>query len=413
LSIFDKIIKNCRLCQKHDLSLQIDLGQVPLGNNLSSLYEESMEVEEYPLCINRCNTCGHFQLNYSVAPEKLYVKNYSYLSGIGKSFLDHLEWSKSDILDFILPLKSNVKVLDIGSNDGSALKFFQNTGAQVLGVDPAKLPAKIANENNIPTINNFFSKLLSESIKKTNGTFDIIISHNVLAHVEDLNDVFDGIANLLELGGTLIFEIGYFGNLIKNNIIDTIYHEHLDYHTKKSLSNFLVLKGFEVIKILENDIQGGSIRLYCKKSVNNIIHEQVKRSIQSEISLLSSNSIIKWEKTIHDKFTQIKDIILKAKAEGKNLVGYGAPTKATLFLKKIKLSQGDIRFIIEDNNLKVGCYLPKTGIPIIHFKDYKSNRNDFIICFAWNFYKDIYFKLKKNKISGTLFNILSMESKVL
>ena len=88
-------------------------------------------------------------------------------------------------------------------------------GGSVLGVDPAKLPAKIANKNKIDTINDFFSKKLSNKIKNQYGLFDIIISHNALAHVEDIDDVFEGISNLLKAKGVFVFEIGYFGNLIK------------------------------------------------------------------------------------------------------------------------------------------------------------------------------------------------------
>ena len=122
---------------------------------------------------------------------------------------------------------------------------------------------------------------------------------------------------------------------------------------------------------------------------------------------------MEWKRIINDRFKNIRDILFNAKSNGKTLVGYGAPTKATLFLKKLNLNNNDIRCIIEDNSLKVGCYLPRTGIPIIHFDDYKFSKNDFIICFAWNFYDDIYAKLKKNNVLGTLFNVRTMENKII
>lgn len=410
----DKIIKNCRLCGNSDLDLQINLGEVPLGNNILKDFKKSLTVEEFPLSINKCKSCRHFQLSFSVSPKKLYAQNYSYLSGIGKSFLDHLEWSKNDILNFIDCDHRKIKILDIGSNDGTALKYFKNEGVDILGVDPAELPAKIANENQIPTINKFFSEKLSNYIKKKYGKFDVIISHNVLAHVEDINDVFNGINNLLENGGYLIFEIGYFGKLIRENIVDTIYHEHLDYHTKYSLANFLVSKGFSVLKIIENEIQGGSLRIYCKKdNKNKIINDNVKKNIDNEIEYINENSIRNWEKIVKNRFIKIRNILLEEKHSGKNLIGYGAPTKATLYLKNLDLNFKDIKYIVEDNKLKVGGYLPKTGIPIISSNSLASQKNNFIICFAWNFFDDIYCKLKEKQAEGILFNILTGEKKTL
>ena len=140
-------ITKCRLCNSSNLKSVIDFGSVPLGNDLKFSLKKAFNSKEFPLLVNNCNSCGHFQLSFSVYKEILYQDDYSYLSSIGKKFVKHLEWSSKDIFS-----QQNIKnrnpenlfIIDIGSNDGTALTFFKNKGCKVLGVDPSDLPVKEA-----------------------------------------------------------------------------------------------------------------------------------------------------------------------------------------------------------------------------------------------------------------------------
>ena len=147
-----KTIRFCRLCSSKDLKKFVCFGDIPLGNNLLPKKYLAKNAEVYPLQINCCNICSHFQLSTSVNPSKLYATNYTYLSGIGPSFVKHLNsYAKWAFKRFSLTQESIV--VDIGSNDGTALNCFKKLGCNVLGVDPAKKASDIANQNNIPTIN--------------------------------------------------------------------------------------------------------------------------------------------------------------------------------------------------------------------------------------------------------------------
>ena len=222
-------ISKCRLCNSPDLKPFADFGSVPLGNDLQPSASLSLISTKYPLFINRCDDCGHFQLSVSVSPEKLYAYNYSYLTSIGKSFVNHLRsyasWACEELC-----LNSSSLVVDIGSNDGTCLSFFKDLGTQVVGVDPASVPAKIANDNGVPTINSFFDANVVQEICTRYGHADLITSHNALAHIDNLREVFANIHSLLKSNGDFIFEIGYFRSVLENSIFDTTYHEHLDYH---------------------------------------------------------------------------------------------------------------------------------------------------------------------------------------
>jgi len=411
----NKSILDCRLCQKNNLKNIFDFGLIPLGNNLQSDKNKSLNIDKYPLSINQCMDCKHFQLNFSVDPELLYATNYTYLTGVGNSFCNHLESFSIDVIKYYSKkIKQNkINVMDIGSNDGTALSYFSKLGCEVLGVDPAKIPSTIANKNGINTINKFFSLNLAKQLAKKNQSIDIVVSHNVLAHIEDIHDVFQGIYEILNTNGLFVFEVGYFGDIILKNIYDTVYHEHLDYHSKNPLVNFLLKKGFSIKKIEANDIQGGSLRFYCIKEQFPLVCSNVEKQLSIEKDIFNNKNINIWIENIFKNIQSIKLNINEALLEGKNVWGYGAPTKATLIVNMLGDAANSIEFIVDDNTLKESKYIPGTSIPIIMKSKMPVYKNQLIICFAWNFFDDIYSKLKLENINGTLLNIQNGEKKEL
>ncbi len=390
----------CRLCLCREMNNIIDFGHVPLGNNLQKNVHLANSVKTYPLAVQKCKKCDHYQLTYEVSPHDLYAKNYTYLSSVGNTFKEHLgKYSLWSIKKCNLKKKS--LVLDIGSNDGTCLSYFKKNKMRVLGVDPAKLPAKIANENKIDTINDFFNSKTVEYIKSQYGSVDFITSHNVLAHVSNIREVFIGVYELLKKDGYFCFEVGYFLRVIQKNLFDTIYHEHLDYHHARPIVSFLKGLGFSVITISQNNIQGGSIRLLCKKDYKYRILKQPKEFIKREGKLFKKQKyfIKSWPKYIYQNMNKINQYITNLDNKHKIVYGYGAPTKATLFIKLCKLSNR-VPFVIEDNGLKQNKYLPKTKIKIVGDKILNKSHPDLIIVFAWNFISDIISNLKRKNIKN-------------
>ena len=412
MSVSGTHLTNCRLCNSSNLHSVIDFGHVPLGNNLNFSIEESLKSEKYPLVVDRCNSCGHFQLSFSVNKEILYQRDYSYLSSIGKKFVEHLEWSAQDILSLKkvdIKKSQDLFVIDIGSNDGTALSFFKGKGCKVLGIDPSDLPVKEASKKDIKTINHFFDSLLAEQLIVSKGQADIVISHNVLAHVEDLKDIFLGIFKLLKEDGVFVFEIGYFANMIKDDIYDTIYHEHLDYHTLKPIIKFLHSIGFSVFNVKVVDSQGGSLRIYCSKLqfiTNN--NQIIKDLLNLEAKLIEQSKIKTWKNNIFSNAKQIRHKINQVIANKGKIYGYGAPTKSTLSCKVINIEKNDIREILEDNQIKIGRYLPVLGIPIVSKFSSHITPSDLIICFAWNFIEAIIDNIRNEH--GSNINIISTQN---
>ena len=391
-----KYINKCRLCTSSKLDEIIDFGKIPLGNNLCNTKLISKKAKVFNLKLIRCSKCKHFQLNYEVSPKELYATNYTYLSGVGTSFIKHFNnyerWIKKKC-----KLSKQDMVLDIGSNDGTCLKAFKKKGFNVLGIDPARLPSKLANKDGIKTINSFFDTKSAKKIKNEYGGIDFITSHNVLAHIGDIKNVFENIYYLLKNDGFFCFEVGYFLSVLKNNLFDTIYHEHLDYHHAAPLTKYLYSIGFSIVHIDTNKIQGGTLRILCKKNSNKKIYYQPKKFLANENKSIINNKIFlkNWPSNIFLNIKKFSDLIDEELRDGKMIYGYGAPTKATLILKLATLRNNSIKYIIEDNQLKVNKYLPKTDIKVVKPGKQNLNEPDIIIIFAWNFVSDIIKKIIK------------------
>jgi SAM-dependent methyltransferase len=388
-------ITSCRLCGGDRLKEILDFGEVPLGNNLQESAEAARAAARYRLDLRRCLVCGHFQLGHAVAPTELYATNYTYLSGIGRSFIEHFsayaDWAISNCR-----LAKGATVVDVGSNDGTCLKAFQERGCKVHGVDPAYLPASIANRNGIPTINAFFDEGVVDQLKGEYGAVDLVTSHNVLAHVDELAATFANIRDLLKPGGFFCFEVGYFREVLQNNLFDTIYHEHLDYHHAAPLVRHLTALGFAVENIGVNSVQGGSIRVLCRNTLKGSVSPSVDEFLAAERDSIVNDEpwLTGWQGEIERRMAAFA-ALLREKASGKQLVaGFGAPTKATLLMKIAGIGEDEIGYVVEDNELKVGRFLPGTGIPIREAAHLFSATPDVLVIFAWNFSKDIASKIR-------------------
>jgi SAM-dependent methyltransferase len=385
----------CRLCDGVDLREYIDFGAIPLGNNLQTTVEAARAAASYPLNLVRCSACGHFQLGYAVDPNELYATNYTYLSGIGASFVRHFA-AYADWVEKMCNLPPQAVIVDIGSNDGTCLKAFQERDYTVCGVDPASLAAGIANAYGVETINAFFDASVVEQIKSRYGAVDFVTSHNVLAHVDDLRAVFRNIRDLLKDGGYFSFEVGYFRDVLRSGHFDTIYHEHLDYHHAAPLTRHLTALGFDVVDLSVNEIQGGTIRLLLRKTGKGEISESARAFLDEEDhSILHDEAFLtNWRQRITTTMAAFHDLLRSRIESGKVIVGYGAPTKATLLMKMAGIGQGDVAYVVEDNPHKSGRFMPGSGVPIKASAELANRPFDVLVLFAWNFSDDIIGKLR-------------------
>ncbi len=389
-------IKNCRLCNSKKLKKVFDLGKTPLANSYSN-EKESKKLKRYPLKLNLCDSCGHLQLGHSIKPEKMF-RNYLYKTNTSKkNFLHFKNYAKEVSKIF---KKKKIKILDIASNDGTFLGFFNKKKFFRLGIDPARNLKKISNHKGINQIDNFFTKNSSNVIKKKYGRFDIITANHVCAHVENLNDFFLGVRNLLTHNGIFIFEVSYRKSVLQKNTFDTIYHEHLDYHALFPISKFLKKFKLKLINFKITDAQGGSLRVYVSRNSKFKNQKKINKQLKMEkekFKLFYINTYKKFEKEINECKNKLHIILKEFNKKNYKIAGYGAAAKTTTLLNYFELSKkNNIKFIFDDNKLKQGLYLPGTSIKILSPNMLNSKEIDILIIFAWN-YSDVIIKnIKKN-----------------
>jgi oxalate decarboxylase/phosphoglucose isomerase-like protein (cupin superfamily) len=393
----------CRSCGNVKLKRVVSLGYQPLANNLLNKKNEKCEL--YPLEVNYCDNCHNCQLSVAVDPKKMF-SNYLYTSSTSASFREHfVAATKNYVKEFKLKPKKSY-IIDIGSNDGVALKPFKDLGFKnILGVEPAKNLAKLANKNKIKTFNGFLDK---KNIKKIKKNADLILASNVFAHSDNLKEMAECMIDLLSKKGTIIIEVQYLMNTLKDLTFDNIYHEHYNYWSLISLMNFFKQFQVKLFKAEKIDTHGGSIRIYIKKDKNVKIEKSVKKLIKEE-----EKFGIKDFKTYQDfgeKVYKIKENVIKnlkiLKKNKEIIVGYGAPAKATTALNFFGISK-EIDYIVEDNKMKHNKFVPGVKIPI-YSKDKILKKKQLVLVLAWNFFKEI----KKNnpKIAKDFINIKSLES---
>jgi SAM-dependent methyltransferase len=372
---------SCRASNSSNLKPVISLGLSPLANNLLNSLEDKDEL--YPLELIYCPDSHNCQLSYVVPAEKMF-NHYLYVSSTSKSFRQHFKDAANKyIKEFSLNGES--LVVDIGSNDGIALKPLQEKGIKVIGVEPATNISKIANDNNVPTLNEYFS---DKTLIKQNSKVDLVTASNVFAHADDLEGIAKNVFRLLKQEGTFIIEVQYLLDTLQDLTFDNIYHEHVNYWSVTSLNNFFNRLGYKVNKVEHVDTHGGSIRVYVKNK-SYIPHTSVKEFLEKEekFGLTKYETYLDFAKKIEQIKNNVNNNIKKLKDKGLTLAGYGSPAKATTSLNYFGVK--DINYIIEDNKLKHNKYLPGIKIPIISKEQIKDNFPDVIIIMAWNFEKEI------------------------
>tara|TARA_B100001063_G_scaffold26777_1_gene20496 strand:- start:449 stop:2998 length:2550 start_codon:yes stop_codon:yes gene_type:complete len=393
---------DCRSCGNTNLKRVVSLGYQPLANNLIKTKNEKCDL--YPLEVNYCEKCHNCQLSVAVDPKKMF-SNYLYTSSTSKVFRSHfIEAAKKYSKELKLNKKKSY-IIDVGSNDGVALRPFLDLGfKKVLGIEPAKNLAKLANKNKIKTFNGFLEKKNLNKIKKN---ADLILASNVFAHSDKLKEMAKCMFSLLSKKGTIIIEVQYLMNTLKDLTFDNIYHEHYNYWSLTSLVYFFNQFEAKVFKAEKVDTHGGSIRVYVKKDKKVKIEQSVKKLLKEEeiFGIKRFKTYQKFGENVYKIRENVLKNIKKLKDKNKTIIGYGAPAKATTALNFFGISK-EIDFIVEDNKLKHNKFIPGVKIPIKNKSQIKDKKN-ILLVLAWNFYKDI----KKNNInlSDDFVNIKELE----
>jgi 2-polyprenyl-3-methyl-5-hydroxy-6-metoxy-1,4-benzoquinol methylase len=390
------LIKNifkCRLCNSNKLKTVWKLRPSPIGDDYT---KKKNKAKRFPLILKQCIECKFVQLSHYIDEKRVYGE-YLYVTKTSVGLIKHFKENLKK--NFLINKKIN-KVLDIGSNDGSNLKIYKQKNCKILGVEPAKKIAKIANKKKIPTLNFFFNINTTNKIIKKYGKFDLIMIYNLLANIENLDNMFQNISKLMHTKTIINVETFSLAGIIKDNLVDNIYHEHISYFHVNPFSLFLKKFNLEIINAEHNISKGGSLLFHITKIGSYKINQSnLSKCIMYEKSLNLNNGRVfnkiikqneKIKKSLHDLLSKVP--------KDKKIYGFGASCGTTTFLTYFDIAHY-ITCIFDDEKLRHGLYSPYYNIKV---RKPKILKNSVLIFIAWRYTKNILKKHHNKFITTTL-----------
>lgn len=365
-----------------------DLGISPLANDFC---ESAQERAGYaPLKVMLCPNCGLAQLSVVVNPEVLY-HNYPYITSTSATMRSHFENLRYDIAEEAGDFKT---LLEIGSNDGTLMRFFQEHGAKCLGIDPAENLVSIANKNGAPSCATLFSSNCDQWVLNNIGKPDVILARHVFAHIDDWKEFVVGLEAVSGQDTLICLEVPYVCDQLDSVSWDQIYHEHLSYVSVWAVDALLKGSSLRLHKVVHYDIHGGCILMMLRHRLSDkptdpvMVHYLRSENCGSE----------RWKAfgiEARKQTDQLCSFVRARVAEGKTVVGYGASAKSTQWLNACHFTKKDVRFVCDNTPQKLYKVCPGSDIPVVDEGALTRELPDYAICFAWNFAKEI---IEKEKI---------------
>ena len=394
-------LSKCQICNSDKLNLILDLGNQPLCDSL--LTEEMLHTSEktYPLRMLWCNNCSLAQLDYCVDGNEVYHLDYPYRTGITKELVEYLH-SMSNSLISKYNLSNDDLVVDLGSNDGTLLMGFKEKGIKVIGVEPTNI-SKFANENNIETIQEFFTTDVATDIKNKHGTASLVLATNMFAHMASMGEVISGIESLLKNDGVFVFENHYLMDVIQGGQFDTIYHEHLRTYSLKSLIKLFSYYDLTVTDVERGSRYGGNIRVHVTKGKNKTISKNVDSllKLEEECGLYDLQTYTKFAERVKQAKKDFMSFLFDMQKEGKTIVGNSCPGRCVTLLNYYGVDSDLIPYIAEQpTSLKLNMFLPGKQIPIVNNEILLKEQPDYVVLLAWHYAKPIMEQLKERGLKS-------------
>jgi len=378
----------CRACGQRQLRPVLSLGNQPLANALLTADQLHQPEPKFPLDVVFCPACSLVQITETVPPEMLF-RDYLYFSSFSETVLANARAMVADLLA-TRPLGRNSLVVEIASNDGYLLQYFQQAGIPVLGIEPATNIANVAVEKGIPTLNEFFTADLAGQLAAEGKQADIILGNNVLAHVADLTGFVSGVARLLKPTGIAQFEFPYVKDLIDHCEFDTIYHEHLCYYSLTALDRLFRRHGLHAVRVQRTSIHGGSLRVQFAfpavapdASVTGLLAEEAAWGVD-DFAFYAQ-----FADRVHQLGRDLKSLLAGLKQQGKCIAAYGAAAKGSTLINFFQIGTATLDFVVDRNTHKQGRYMPGMHIPILPPEELLRRQPDYALLLTWNFADEI------------------------
>ncbi len=387
----------CRMCAAALTESFCDLGMSPLSNSYRSA-RQLLEMEPfYPLHAYFCTRCFLVQLPEHASAQSIFSE-YAYFSSYSEGWLAHAR-DYARAMTKGLALGAQSRVVEIGSNDGYLLQYFQETGIPVLGIEPARNVAQVATGRGIPTRNIFFGEETARLLAAEGLKADLLVGNNVLAHVPDINGFIAGLKLLLAGDGVITLEFPHLLRLVEGIQFDTIYHEHFSYLSLVTVETALAAKELVVFDVEELPTHGGSLRVHAchRDSAKAQASARVGKVKAREIAagLCDADAMRGFAARVAEAKRALLDFLISARRSGKSVAGYGAAAKGNTLLNYCGVRTDFLDYVVDRSPHKQGLFLPGTHIPIHAPEMLRRTRPDYVLILPWNLKEEIVTQMRE------------------
>lgn len=384
-------IDACRSCSKAGLETILSLGAMPLANSLLRADQLDAPEPRHPLDLAFCSACSLVQITETVPPEELF-RDYLYFS----SFSDGMVAHARELVGRLVRerrLGAQSLAVEVASNDGYLLQWYKTASVPVLGIEPARNVAAVAErDRGIPTIAEFFDLALAQRLAAEGRRADVIHANNVLAHVADLAGFVAGIRTLLAPGGVAIIEVPYLGEMIPRLEFDTIYHEHLCYFSLTALDALFRRHGLAIADVEEIALHGGSLLLQVARDEDAAITAPRVAALlarERSIGMTAPPYYADFAPRVARWRDQFRAFLAAQRREGRRIAAYGAAAKGATLLNAAGIGRESIDFVVDRSTYKQGLFMPGVHLPIRPTEALLEEQPDLVVLLAWNFREEI------------------------
>ncbi len=403
---------DCRSCGSRDLELVFSLKPSPIGDAYVTPEQVNVPQPSYPIDLHMCRKCGLAQIIDVIDPQILYGE-YIYVTASSLGLSEHFRGYADSVTDRCR-LSPGSLVVDIGSNDGTLLRRFQERGMRVMGVEPAAHIATQATASGINTIDKFFTPDLAKQMVTEYGHAKVVTANNVFANIDDLISWVNAVNELLAADGVFVFESYYLADLVKNMVFDFIYHEHLSAFSVKPIQALFERVGLELAAVQRVPTKGGSLRYFVQRPGGPLAKDgsvDKMQALEDSMGLYRKETFSAFADKIDGLKEKTRKFLARAKSEGKSIAGFGASITGTTLIYHFEIGEY-LEYLVDDNPAKQGRYSPGLHLPVLPSMALLERKPDYVVVLAWRYAEPF---IKKNHAyldSGGCFVIPVPEFKV-
>jgi novobiocin biosynthesis protein NovU/D-mycarose 3-C-methyltransferase len=372
----------CRICDSDQLTLLVDYGDMPLAGGFLSRDELTYQAA-FPLRLARCADCTLMQILDIVPPADIFTQ-YSYVSSTTRTLIEHFARMGPELVAG--EHAAGKLVVEFGCNDGILMRPLREAGARIVGVDPSDVALRASREGGWPLVQAYFDEQAAARVKAEHGPARIVTGNNVFAHVDDLQAIVRGVTTLLDEDGAFVFEVQYQGDLLALVQYDTVYHEHVCYHSLTALARLLGAHGLRIVDVKRIPIHAGSIRVTAARIGTN---RQPTPIVGDMLEAEKAWRVDRFAEQVESRRQSLRNLVDDLRRAGRRVVGYGAAGRSTILLNFCGLTPDLVEYVVDMSPLRFGKYVPGVSIPIVPPDVFHQNPPDYAIMTAWNYEAEI------------------------